>query len=49
MKIYDITINHLVEPMGYDLSSLRIQFKLTNTSDDIIHAKKQLIIKNKMK
>ena len=44
MKIYDITINHLVEPMGYDLSSLRIQFKLANTSDDITSAKKQLII-----
>lgn len=44
MKIYDITINHLVEPMGYDLSSIRIQFKLANTSDDITSAKKQLII-----
>ena len=44
MKIYDITVNHLVEPMGYDLSPLRIQFKLADAEDDLLQAKKQLVI-----
>lgn len=46
MKIYDITINHMIEPLGFDLDSLRIQFKLEHDTNKIENLNKQLIIED---
>lgn len=45
MKIKDILINHMVKPIGFDLSNLRVQFKLDGVYKANIE--KQLIIENK--
>lgn len=44
MKITAITINHMTEPIGFQLSSLHINFKIESDSSENI--KKQLIIKH---
>lgn len=33
MKIINIQINHMTEPVGFDLSNLRVEFPLVNTTE----------------
>ena len=42
MKISNIQVNHMNKPMGFNLSSLRIDFKIEDTNET--NLKKQLII-----
>ena len=42
MKLLDITINHMVEPLGFQLNSLRVDFKID--SDHFEQIQKQITI-----
>ncbi|MBK0347796.1 family 78 glycoside hydrolase catalytic domain [Aerococcaceae bacterium zg-ZJ1578] len=44
MNISSIKINHLIEPLGFDLNGIRIDFKVE--SDEFEQIQKQLIIKD---
>ncbi|MBF6625989.1 family 78 glycoside hydrolase catalytic domain [Aerococcaceae bacterium zg-BR9] len=44
MKISSIKINHLFEPIGFDLDTIRVDFKIE--ADQFIDVQKQLIIKD---
>lgn len=44
MKIETILVNHMIEPLGFDLSQLRIEFKLSGAFNENIQ--KQLTINN---